>query len=194
MLRGTEASMRKFGPTLVICLLGTLALAGCKKTPPDCKKVKDYFCGPNGTPEECQMAKNSAESKNGPSCAKTFMGLKEARKLKETAAAKAKQDAAFTAEKDFRAPIIAEMDKVSANRYDLGEKLLAAKGAEKKKIEAIMAEISEDPGSAQSGDAYDVAPGARLVPEFIQLGLRLNVGEAGIVETVYGYHVIQRVG
>ena len=61
------------------------------------------------------------------------------------------------------------------------------------KIEAIMAEISEDPGSAQSGDSYDVAPGARLVPEFIQMGLRLGIGEAGIVETVYGYHVIQRV-
>jgi foldase protein PrsA len=61
------------------------------------------------------------------------------------------------------------------------------------KIEPIMLEISEDPGSAQTGDGYEVTPEARLVPEFIQLGLRLNVGEAGIVQTVYGYHVIQRV-
>jgi len=61
------------------------------------------------------------------------------------------------------------------------------------KIEPIMAEMSEDPGSAQSGDSYEVTPDARLVPEFIQLGLRLEVGEAGIVETRFGYHVIQRV-
>lgn len=164
MLRGTEASMRKFGPTLVICLLGTLALAGCKKTPPDCKKVKDYFCGPNGTPEECQMAKNSAESKNGPSCAKTFMGLKEARKLKETAAAKAKQDAAFTAEKDFRAPIIAEMDKVSANRYELGEQLTAAKGAEKKRIEAEIAAIDAKLNELMEQLNARVKPGAPPPP------------------------------
>src|SRR5262245_46902875 len=120
--------------TLVV-LTALLAFAGCKKTPPDCKKVKDYFCGPNGTPEECQQAKDIAGSKNGASCAKTFLALKEARKMKESAAAKEKQTAAFNAERDLRAPIIAEMEQVSANRYELGEKLATAKGAEKKKIE-----------------------------------------------------------
>src|SRR6266545_174601 len=46
-------------------------------------------------------------------------------------------------------------------------------------IEPLMAEFSEDPGSNQSGEAYDVSPEAQLVFEFRRLGLRLNVGETG---------------
>ncbi len=60
-------------------------------------------------------------------------------------------------------------------------------------IEALMAEYSEDPGSARTGEAYEVTPEAGLVFEFRRLSLRLNVGEAGLVLTTYGWHVIQRV-
>jgi parvulin-like peptidyl-prolyl isomerase len=52
---------------------------------------------------------------------------------------------------------------------------------------------SEDPGSADSGEAYDVAPDAQLVIEFRQLGLRLDVNEVGVVESDFGYHIIKRV-
>ena len=60
-------------------------------------------------------------------------------------------------------------------------------------IEPLMAQYSDDPGSAASGSAYEVTPSASLVPEFKALGLRLNVGEAGIVKSQFGLHVIQRV-
>ena len=60
-------------------------------------------------------------------------------------------------------------------------------------IEPLMAEFSEDPGSNQSGDAYDVNPDAQLVFEFKRLGLRLNVGEAGLVLTQFGWHIMKRV-
>jgi peptidyl-prolyl cis-trans isomerase D len=60
-------------------------------------------------------------------------------------------------------------------------------------FEALMKEWSEDPGSASSGRAYDVAPDAQLVIEFKQLGLRLNVGEVGVVQSDYGFHIMKRI-
>lgn len=60
-------------------------------------------------------------------------------------------------------------------------------------IEPLMEQYSEDPGSAQSGISYDVSPAAALVMPFKALSLRLNVGEAGIVKSEFGLHVIQRV-
>jgi parvulin-like peptidyl-prolyl isomerase len=61
------------------------------------------------------------------------------------------------------------------------------------KIETLMAELSEDSGSAKIGKAYDVSPQARLVPPFKKLSLRLNKGEVGVVKTDFGIHIIQRV-
>jgi parvulin-like peptidyl-prolyl isomerase len=60
------------------------------------------------------------------------------------------------------------------------------------KIEPLMTELSEDPGSAKSGTSYDVTPDAGLVPPFKNLSLRLKVGEVGVVKTDFGIHIIQR--
>jgi parvulin-like peptidyl-prolyl isomerase len=61
------------------------------------------------------------------------------------------------------------------------------------KIEPIMAELSEDPGSAKDGKSYDVSPTAQLVAPFKNLSLRLKVGEVGVVKSDFGIHIIQRV-
>ena len=61
------------------------------------------------------------------------------------------------------------------------------------KIEPLMKQLSEDPGSAQNGQSYDVTPEAGLVPPFKNLSLRLKVGEVGVVRTEFGIHIIQRV-
>ena len=60
-------------------------------------------------------------------------------------------------------------------------------------IEPLMAEFSEDPGSAETGRAYEVTREAPLAFMFKRLGLRLQPGEAGIAKTNFGFHVIQRV-
>ena len=90
-----------------------------------------------------------------------------------------------------------QMDPRAAKRSQTDAQKLAreilARVNKGEPIEKLMADLSEDPGSASSGEAYEVAPDAQLVPEFIQLGLRLHVGEAGIVETQFGYHIIKRV-
>ncbi len=76
------------------------------------------------------------------------------------------------------------------------EKLVEATVARLKKgdpIEPIMAELSEDPGSAGSGMPYEVTPEAGLVQPFKDLSLRLKVGEVGVVKTEFGIHIIKRV-
>ena len=60
-------------------------------------------------------------------------------------------------------------------------------------FEALMAEHSEDRGSAQSGTPIEVSPDAPLVLDFKRLSLRLRVGESGIVRTQFGWHIIIRV-
>jgi hypothetical protein len=59
-------------------------------------------------------------------------------------------------------------------------------------FDTVMRERSEDSGSAASGHEFKVTPDAQLVIEFRQLGLRLNVGEVGVVQSDFGFHIIKR--
>ena len=69
-------------------------------------------------------------------------------------------------------------------------KKLAKKGAD---IDAVMAELSEDPGSAKTGEAYEATPTSGLVKPFLDLSLRLQLNEIGVVKTDFGIHIIKRV-
>jgi len=60
-------------------------------------------------------------------------------------------------------------------------------------IEPMMAEHSEDPGSAKDGRSYTVDPASRLAEPFKELSLRLLPGEAGIARSQFGLHVVKRV-
>jgi peptidyl-prolyl cis-trans isomerase D len=60
-------------------------------------------------------------------------------------------------------------------------------------MDALMKEFSEDTGSNKTADPYAVDSAAQLVFEFKRLSMRLNVGEAGLVKTVYGWHIIKRI-
>ena len=60
-------------------------------------------------------------------------------------------------------------------------------------FEAMMKAHSEDTGSAMSGRAFTVTPDAQLVIEFRQLSLRLRVGEFGVCQSDFGFHIIKRV-
>jgi parvulin-like peptidyl-prolyl isomerase len=60
-------------------------------------------------------------------------------------------------------------------------------------FDALMKQWSEDPGSASSGRAYAVSPDAQLVIEFKNLGLKLKVGEVGVIESDFGFHIMKRV-
>ena len=60
-------------------------------------------------------------------------------------------------------------------------------------FDMLMKQHSEDPGSASSARAYPVSPDAQLVIEFKQLSLRLNVGEVGVVQSDFGFHIMKRI-
>src|SRR5262249_38956472 len=60
-------------------------------------------------------------------------------------------------------------------------------------FDAMMKAHSEDPGSALSGRAFNVAPDAQLVIEFRQLSLRLRPGEIGVCQSDFGFHIIKRI-
>lgn len=59
-------------------------------------------------------------------------------------------------------------------------------------FDSLMKEWSEDEGSAASGKVFTVEPSAQLVLAFRQLGLRLNVGEVGVCESQFGFHIMKR--
>jgi peptidyl-prolyl cis-trans isomerase D len=60
-------------------------------------------------------------------------------------------------------------------------------------FDALMTLHSEDRGSAETAEAYEVRPDSQLVIEFRQLGLRLDVNEVGVVETDFGFHIMKRI-
>lgn len=81
-------------------------------------------------------------------------------------------------------------DKLGAEREVRALQQQLAAGAD---FDTLMKAHSEDRGSAENAEAYDVAPDAQLVIEFRQLGLRLDVDEVGVVESDFGFHIIKRV-
>jgi hypothetical protein len=61
-------------------------------------------------------------------------------------------------------------------------------------FDTLMKASSEDNGSAVTGIPFTVTPDAKLVIEFRQLSLRLGVGEVGVCQSDYGFHIIKRFG
>ena len=83
-----------------------------------------------------------------------------------------------------RAPTLEKLVKETVAKLQKGDK-----------IEPIMAELSEDPGSAKSGEATTSTPDAGLVEPFKNLSLRLKLGEVGVVKTRvrHPHHPARRV-
>ena len=60
-------------------------------------------------------------------------------------------------------------------------------------FDTVMKEHSEDLGSASTARPYTVRPDAQLVIEFRQISLRLKVGEVGVCESDFGFHIVKRI-
>lgn len=58
----------------------------------------------------------------------------------------------------------------------------------------LIDQLSEDRSTLNQGDGYRVTPTAGFVPPFKRAASRLNPGETGVVESVYGWHLMQRLG
>ncbi|HSR67142.1 MAG TPA: peptidylprolyl isomerase [Acidobacteriota bacterium] len=75
---------------------------------------------------------------------------------------------------------------------DLVLKLLR-RAREGEDFQALMEEYSEDSTTAANSGTYVVSLTAPLGPEFTKMGMRLYLGEIGVVKSPYGYHIIKRV-
>jgi peptidyl-prolyl cis-trans isomerase D len=98
--------------------------------------------------------------------------------------------------KDLAGAYTGEMDPRAAGRTkaeaEATVKSLMAQIAGGADFDTLMAAHSEDPGATTQPDGYWVTPDAKLVLEFRQLGLRLHVGEVGVVQSDYGFHIMKR--
>lgn len=83
-------------------------------------------------------------------------------------------------------------NRTNADAAKLAQDVLDQLKADPTKIDELVAKDSEDPGS-KTGEPYTVDSNSQFVPQFQALALRLKVGEAGIVRTPFGYHVMERV-
>ena len=81
----------------------------------------------------------------------------------------------------------------NAETATLAQDIAAKLKANPDAIDDLVKQYSEDQGSATSGEPYTVKTSSRFVPEFKNLALRLKEKEVGIVKSMFGYHVIERV-
>lgn len=109
--------------------------------------------------------------------------------------------AAYAADPDHRLTVrhlvvLAERWRDSARRVEAEDRARAAlariRGGEE--FARVAAEVSEEPGAATTGGLLEPGRRGAWVPEFWDAAAALEVGEvSGVVETRYGYHVLQLV-
>lgn len=58
-------------------------------------------------------------------------------------------------------------------------------------FEQLAQQYSDDPGSKDKGGLYENFTRGQMVPEFENFCFKNKVGEIGIVETKFGYHIVQ---
>ncbi|WP_143308707.1 peptidylprolyl isomerase [Chitinophaga vietnamensis] len=78
-------------------------------------------------------------------------------------------------------------DSVAKKRAD--SILVAVKGGAD--FKALVTQLSDDPGSKETGGEYTLTPSSQFVPEFKDFALYGTKGETKVVKTQFGYHVIQ---
>lgn len=76
----------------------------------------------------------------------------------------------------------------------LADSLAAVVKADRSKFSDLAKEFSSDPGSKDNGGEYDYHPYNQMVPEFNDFEFENEVGDIDVVETVYGYHIIEILG
>ena len=100
------------------------------------------------------------------------------------------REAFYAASQSKLDPRAKERDQAAAGK--LAQEVLAALRAKPDSIGELIDKHSEDPTS-KTGDPFRVEPGSGFPPGFVRLALRLKEGEAGIVTTDFGHHVMLRV-
>ncbi|MBX2827047.1 MAG: peptidylprolyl isomerase [Flavobacteriaceae bacterium] len=76
----------------------------------------------------------------------------------------------------------------------LADSLLTVVKGNKSKFEDMVTQFSGDAGSIENGGKYEWFPFSRMVAPFRDFSFEGKVGDIGVVETRFGYHVIEILG
>lgn len=73
----------------------------------------------------------------------------------------------------------------------IADSALAVVRSDKSKFAEVVTALSADPGSIANGGEYDYHPAGTMVETFDDFENNKNIGEIGVVETDFGYHIIE---
>lgn len=85
-----------------------------------------------------------------------------------------------------------DAERTKAQARALAEEVLRRANAGED-FEALQKQYNEDDAGGNATKVYDVSPEVGFVKPFLRLSKELKVGEAGLVESSFGYHVIKRI-
>ncbi len=74
------------------------------------------------------------------------------------------------------------------------DSLLTVLKADKSKFPAMVKQFTSDVASVEKDGVYDFFPYNQMVPAFRDYSFEKNVGDMGVVETRFGYHLIEVLG
>ena len=81
--------------------------------------------------------------------------------------------------------------KTNAEAKKTADSVMAVVKADRSKFPELVSELSSDQGSVSNGGEYDFHPVTQMVKPFSDFEFNNNVGDIGVVETIFGYHVIE---
>ncbi|WP_418512306.1 peptidylprolyl isomerase [Corallibacter sp.] len=84
--------------------------------------------------------------------------------------------------------------QVKIDAKKTADSLLAILKNDTSKFGEFVTEFSSDQGSVNNGGSYDYFPYNRMVPAFRDFTFENNTGDLGVVETPYGFHIIEIEG
>jgi len=76
----------------------------------------------------------------------------------------------------------------------LADSLTAILKTNKSRFGEFVTEYSTDPGSKDKGGVYDYFPQGQMVPSFNDYSFNEPIGQIGVVETNYGFHIVEPLG
>ena len=87
-----------------------------------------------------------------------------------------------------------EVTQTETEAKATADSLLAVLKRDRSKFPEFVKEFSSDQGSVENEGRYDWHPYNTMVPEFNDFEFEGNVGDLGVVKTIFGFHIIEIEG
>ncbi len=85
-------------------------------------------------------------------------------------------------------------DEDDLTKKALADSILQVVKADTSKFTEMVELFTEDPGSKFTGGVYEWFPEGQMVPEFNDFSFKQPIGSLDMVETSYGYHIVEVLG